>query len=91
MKQLCYAVTAACRAVTYFRDSLSIPYTASAPTAPLTNTTTALHFTDSQWGHSDFMIFWVVTVLLRLADEYNNLGLLGNNREDISSYYFKII
>lgn len=50
-----------------------------------------LHLTDSQLGHSDFMIFWVVTVLLRLADEYNNLGVLGNNREDISSYYFKII
>lgn len=26
------------------------------------------------------MMFWVGTVLLRLADEYNNLGLLGNPR-----------
>lgn len=39
-----------------------------------------LYFTESQLGHSDFMIFWVVTVSLRLADEYNNLGLLGNPR-----------
>lgn len=59
-----------------------IPYTASAPITPLTNTTTAAikHCTDSQLGHSDFMICWVVTVFLRLAEEYNSLGLLGNPR-----------